>query len=76
MNLNIPIEQYLKRFKVINPVTLFEPTKDDMVNALLQKRCPLCGTKLYQSRDGKKWFCKSMRRDKYFIRDEVLRKYF
>lgn len=74
--MDIPnIEQYLNRFKVIHPVTLFEPTKDDIVNALLKKKCPLCGCNLYQTRDKKLWICKSVRKDKFIIRDEILKKY-
>ena len=69
------IENYLSRFKVINPVTLFEPTKNDIVNALLQKRCPLCGCKLQQTRDKKIWRCKSIRKDRFIIKDETLKKY-
>ena len=69
------IEQYLSRFKVIHPVTLFEPTKEDFVNALLLKKCPLCSCNLYQTRNKKLWRCKSVRKDGFIIRDETLSKY-
>jgi len=77
MNLShLSIEQYAHKFIKVKQSTLFEPTKQDKVKALLQKRCPLCSCKLYQKRDGTMWYCKSKRKDKFIIRDSELRKYF
>jgi len=76
MNLSINIDKYMSKFKKVRTSTLFEPTKDDITRALLQKKCPLCSRRLYQSRDGKMWRCKSKTtRDGFIIRDEVIKKY-
>ncbi len=77
MQLNFDVEKYLSRFKIYKPTTLFEPTKDDITRALLQKKCILCGRRLYQNRKGDKWFCKSKTaNDKFMILDSTLKKYF
>lgn len=50
---NIVGEKYLERFKVYNPVTLFEPNWD----ALLERRCPICGNKLKIPRTNRIAYC-------------------
>lgn len=72
---NTAVDTYMKRFKVVQAHSLFEPSKEDIVNALKKKLCPLCGRKLYPSRDGLIYRCKSKRRDKFIVRAEVLNKY-
>lgn len=76
MNIEVDINKYMSRFKLMpKATTLFEPTRQDITNALLKKCCPLCGRKLYQTRNGKLWRCKSIRKDGFFIKNETLEKY-
>jgi len=76
MNIELNISQYLHKFKKYpKATTLFELQPKDITRALLQKKCPHCGCKLYQTRDKKLWRCKSVKRDGYIIRDEVIKKY-
>lgn len=68
MELNINIEEYLKKFKVHNPITLFPPNFE-----LLQKNlCPVCGRKLYITRNKKMAYCKSKQNDKFIISSKRL----
>lgn len=63
MELNTTTEEFLKRFRVFNPQTLFGPDFE-----MLRKfRCPVCSRKLYWRADKKIAFCKSKMRDKFFI---------
>lgn len=55
-------EQYLKKFKVFLPTTLFPPDW----NALKDKRCPICFNKLYFPRNGKIALCKGKKHKKPF----------
>jgi hypothetical protein len=75
MNIEINVEKFMSKFKKVKTSTLFEPSKEDITRALLQKKCPLCSRRLYQSRDGKMWRCKSVVKDGFIIRDEVLKNY-
>ena len=68
MEINLDIENYLKRFKVYNPKTLFPPNFE-----LLQKNlCPICGRKLYLNRQKTIARCKSKVKDKFIIQTKVL----
>jgi hypothetical protein len=68
MELNLKIEEYLSRFKVYNPVSLFPP---DFSN-LSKNLCPICGRKLYLTRDKKLARCKSKANDKFVITSQRL----
>lgn len=68
MELNINIDQYLSKFRVHNPKTLFPPNFE-----LLQKNlCPICGRKLYLRRDKKIAYCKSKQKDRFIIKGRTL----
>jgi len=68
------LENYLSRFKVHTPKSLFEPTAWDLTFWLTKGKCPYCQHKLYIDRKGN-GRCKSKRRDKYFITVQKLKKY-
>lgn len=74
-DISFDVEKFMSKFKLVKSSTLFEPTKDDIVRALIKRVCPLCSCKLYQSRDKRIWRCKSVRRDRFVVRDEVISKY-
>lgn len=78
MNLSsLSIENYLHKFKKYpKATTLFEPTKNELVQSLIKRVCPHCGCKLYPLRNGKLWICKSKRKDGYRVKTETLAKYF
>jgi len=65
----------LSKFKVHKPVSLFTPTPKEIAVALKEFRCPLCYRKLYWNVDKSIARCRSKRKDKFFIRKEVLAKY-
>lgn len=65
----------LSKFKVHNPTSLFQPTAVEIVKALKDKRCIICLKKLYLTRDGKIWRCKSKVNDKFIVKAEVMKKY-
>lgn len=68
MELTTTTEDYLKKFKVFNPQTLFPPNFE-----MLQKfRCPVCSRKLYWRVDKKIAYCKSKVKDKFFITQHKL----
>ncbi len=61
--MEINIEDYLKKFKVFNAKTLFPPNFDN-----LQKNiCPICGRKLYLTKNKKMAYCKSKVKDGFII---------
>ena len=63
MELTINTEEYLKKFKIFYPKTLFPPNFEN-----LQKNCcPVCGRKLYLTRNKKVAYCKSKVKDKFTI---------
>lgn len=68
MELNIQLEDYLKRFRVFHSTSLFPPD----FNLLKQMKCPICARKLYFNRDQSKAFCKSKQKDKFFITRNTL----
>ena len=68
MELNINIEEYLKKFKIHYPKSLFEPD----FRFLQEFRCPICYRKLYWNLDKTIARCKSVKKDKFFIRKEIL----
>ena len=68
MELNIKIEDYLRRFKVFNPKTLFPPNFGNLQKNL----CPICGRKLYLTRDKRIARCKSKVNDKFIIKGQTL----
>jgi len=64
MELNLNAEQYLARFKVYNPKSLFPPNFE----LLRQGNCPICTRKLYWNMRKDKMFCKSKKsNDKFMI---------
>ena len=53
-----------KTLKFYNPDTLFDlPLKE----ALDQKRCPICSCNLYEMKNKKFWYCKSVKHKRRFI---------
>lgn len=62
---------FLKHFKIYYPRSLFEPD----FNYLKEFRCPICLHKLYWNRDKTIARCKSIKRDKFFIKKETLLKF-
>jgi rRNA maturation endonuclease Nob1 len=68
MELNLQIEEYLKHFKVYNPKTLFPPSFENLQKNL----CPICGRKLYLTRNKKMAYCKSKQNDKFAITSKRL----
>lgn len=68
MELNINIEQYLSKFKVHNPVTLFPPNFENLQKNL----CPICNRKLYIPRNKKIAYCKSKQKDGFIIKAQTL----
>lgn len=68
MELNIKIEDYLKKFKVHNPQTLFPPNFEN----LQKNKCPICGRKLYLTKNKKIAYCKSKQNDKFVIKCQTL----
>jgi len=63
MELNITTEEYLKRFKIYYPQTLFPPNFENLQKNL----CPICGRKLYLTANRKLFYCKSKMNDKFII---------
>ena len=59
MELNID----LSKFKIHNPKTLFPPNFESLQKNL----CPVCGRKLYITRNKKIAYCKSKLNDKFTI---------
>ncbi len=63
-NLSQLIQQdFLKKFKVHTPITLFEPNFEKLQKNL----CPICGRKLYLNRQKTIFRCKSKINDKFVI---------
>ncbi len=67
--MEINIDTYLQRFKINYPHSLFEPD----FRFLKEFRCPLCYRRLYWNRNKTIARCKSIRRDRFFIRSKVLK---
>jgi len=63
MDLNINIDEYMKRFRIFYPQTLFEPNW----KALNINCCPLCGNKLKLTLNKKIIYCKGVKHRKPFI---------
>lgn len=62
---------YLDKFRVFIPETLFPPVWAN----LREKRCPICGNKLYLPMKNKKMvYCKSKKHKKFFISYEAFMK--
>lgn len=69
-------ESFLKKFTVHKPQTLFELEAKDIVEAMKQKRCLLCGNKLKFPLKGKYAMCTSKKHAKPFlVLKEKLKKY-
>lgn len=66
----INTEEYLKRFTVRFPDTLFPPD----FSALKVNKCPLCNNKIYEMKNGKGYFCKSKKHKRFFITSQVFNK--
>lgn len=71
MELNIDLTEYLKKFKVRYPTSLFEPD----FRFLQEFRCPICYRRLYWNYEKTIARCKSVKKDKFFIRKETLVKF-
>lgn len=63
IDINQLTSDYLKRFKITNPDTLFEPEW----SALTVGRCPLCNCKLKFPQNKKIALCSSKKHRKPFI---------
>lgn len=69
-------EAYLEKFTVHKSQTLFELEAKDIVEAMKQKRCLLCGNKLKFPLKGKYAMCTSKKHAKPFlVLKEKLEKY-
>ena len=66
----INTEEYLKRFTVRFPDTLFPPN----FKALKEQKCPLCGCKIYLMLNGKGYVCRSKKHKRFYITSEVYKK--
>ena len=65
----------LSKFRVFNNNSLFPLEKEDFIKWLPQMKCPICHRRLYWNLSGDKAFCKSKKRDKFFITAEKLDKF-
>ena len=73
---NLDLSNYLEKFKIYHPQTLFEPTFEDLLHALTQSRCPLCGNKLRVMRSRPTRYCNGVKHKKTFIiSDEKFQKF-
>jgi len=63
MDLQINTDQYLARFRVHNPTSLFPPD----FSLLSKNKCPICGRKLYGNVKKTMFRCKSKQKDKFII---------
>lgn len=63
MELTLNVDQYLKRFKVHQPKSLFPPD----FTLLSKNKCPICGRKLYLNVKKTMFRCKSKQKDKFII---------
>ncbi len=61
--MEINTQQYLERFRVFNPKTLFPPD----FSSLQKNKCPICGRKLYITANKKMAYCKSKVNDGFTI---------
>lgn len=68
--MEIDIENYLARFRIHYPKSLFPPD----FNALKEFNCPICFRRLYWNANRSVARCKSKQKDKFFIRSEVYNK--
>jgi hypothetical protein len=66
------IKSYLSKFTVYKKQTLFEPTMEEKLKGIKEKKCFVCGRKLYEMRNGN-WYCKS-KKHKLFISKKVFEK--
>lgn len=73
MELNI--EQYLSKFRIFHPSSLFPPTQAELIYFLRKKKCPLCLRSLYMKQDGSIWFCRSKKKDGFVIKGATMAKY-
>ena len=73
--MQINTEQILSRFKVIPPKSLFPLEKEDFIKWLPKMKCPICHRRLYWNWEGTKAFCRSKKKDKFFITAEKLEKF-
>ena len=67
-------EEFLKRFKIRYPKSLFEPTPAEIHNSLKERRCIYCSRKLKIDIKGN-GRCVSKFRDRYFVKAITLKKY-
>ena len=65
--MEINTENYLARFKVHNPKTLFPPNFELLRNG----NCPICCHKIYWTKDKRIGYCKSKFKDGFKITRET-----
>lgn len=63
--MNLDTQKILSRFKVYESPQLFDT--DDFFTLLKQNRCPICSCKLYLRKDGKMYYCKSVKHKSRFV---------
>lgn len=68
-------EYDLKKFKIKYPKSLFTPSPSELAFYLSKMRCPICLRKIYFNRNKTIARCKSIRKDGFIVRAEVLKKY-
>ena len=76
--MQLDIQQYLSKFKVIYSNTLFEDEKGYATyfyNCIQKKVCPVCNCKLYLSKKGD-IYCRSKKHiRRFFMRAEVYKRF-
>lgn len=68
--MDIPAD-YLEKFKVIYPKSLFPPSASELRYYILKNRCPICLRRLYWKADLSLGYCKSKRKDGFVITRET-----
>ena len=64
---NLDLSSYLDRFRVLHPQVLFEPTFEDLLHALTQSKCPLCGNKLREMKSRPVMYCNGKKHYRTFM---------
>lgn len=57
----------LNRFTINQSDMLFDLSKEDLFCALKENKCPKCGCNLCLMKNGKMYFCKSVKHKKRFL---------
>lgn len=73
--MEIDINKILSRFKVNESPQLFDIEREDFFRILKEGRCIYCGCKLILMRNGKMYYCKSVKhKQRFIISSEKFRK--